>query len=385
MLEILDSPLLREEHLLFRREVRRFVEQEVKPHGLQWEQDGRVPKHVLRRMGELGMLGVRFPQRYGGSDGDVLLSVVLAEELGRSTFGGFAITVLTQTDTATPILARCGNEEQLARFLPRIVSGESVAAIALTEPDAGSDVGALRTRATRRGDEWVLNGSKIYVTNGVYADVYFIAARTGAQDAGTRALSVFVVEKGTPGLTVARGLDKMGWRSSDTAELVLEDCRVPARNLLGEENAGFLALRTNLQNERLVLGAQAMGEAVAAIELTVRYATERKVFGAPLWEKQAVRHRLAALLGRVEAARQLVYATGFAHAQGRPCFREVAMVKALCGELVNEVVYACQQFHGGFGYMREATIERMVRDARIHAIGGGATEVMLDQVAKRMT
>ncbi len=384
MLEALDSPMLGEEHLLFRREVRRFVEEEVKPFGSRWEAEGRVPRAVLRRMGELGMLGVRYPQQYGGSGGDALLSLVLAEELGRSTFGGFAITVLTQTDTATPILARCGTEEQRARLLPRIVSGEAIAAIALTEPDAGSDVAGLRTRAARHGDGWVLDGSKIYVTNGVHADVYFVTARTGAEPGTTRGLSVFVVEKGTPGLTVARALDKMGWRSSDTAELVFEGCRIPAENLIGEEGAGIAALRTNLQNERLVLGAQAMGEALAAIDLTVRYARERKVFGAPLWEKQAVRHRLAALLGRVEAARQLIYATGWRYGQGRPCHREVAMVKALCGELVNEVMYACQQFHGGFGYMREAPIERMVRDARIHAIGGGATEVMLDQVAKRM-
>ncbi len=384
MLETLDSPLLSEEHLLFRREVRRFVEEEVKPVAAAWEREGRVPKSIMRRMGELGMLGARYPQRFGGSEGDALFSIVFAEELGRSTFGGFAITVLNQTDTATPILARCGTGEQIERFLPRIIAGESIAAIALTEPDAGSDVGALRTRAVRSGDEYVLNGAKTYITNGVHADVYFVAARTGAIDEGTRGLSVFVVERGTPGLRVARPLAKMGWLSSDTAELAFEDCRIPARNLLGEEGGGFKALARNLQNERLVLGAQAMGESVAALELTVGYAAERRVFGAPLWEKQAVRHRLAELFGRVEAARQLIYATGYAHAQGKACLREVAMVKALCGELVNQVMYACQQIHGGFGYMREAVIERMVRDARVHAIGGGATEVMLDQVAKRM-
>ncbi len=384
MLEPLDSPLLREEHLLFRRTVRRFVEEEVKPRGLEWEREGRVPGSVMRRLGELGVLGVRYPEAYGGSNGDALLSVVLAEELGRSTFGGFAITVLTQTDTATPILAHCGTKEQLDRFLPRIISGEAIAAIALTEPDAGSDLAAIRTRARRDGDAYVLDGSKTYTTNGVHADVYFVGAKTDPSAAGTAGISVFILEKGTPGLTV-RALEKMGWRSSDTAELVFDGCRVPARNRLGEEGAGFAALRRNLRNERLVLGAQAMGEAIAALDLTVAYAKERPLFGGVLWDKQAVRHRLAALFSRVEAARQLVYATGWIHAQGKPCVREVAMVKALCGELVNEVVYACQQFHGGFGYMRDTPIERMVRDARVHAIGGGATEVMLDQIARRMS
>jgi len=214
--------------------------------------------------------------------------------------------------------------------------------------------------------------------------VYFVAAKTDPTAKGSRGISIFIVEKGTPGFRVGRALNKSGWLCSDTAELAFENCRVPAANLLGEENKGFYQIMRNFQNERMVLGAQMMGEAARAIELTLAYARERKAFGAELWDKQAIRQRLAMRAAQVEAARQLVYHAAWLDAQGRECVKEVSMVKALCGELLNDVVYDCQQFHGGFGYMREAAIERMVRDARVQAIGGGATEVMLEEVAKRL-
>jgi acyl-CoA dehydrogenase len=256
--------------------------------------------------------------------------------------------------------------------------------VAVTEPDAGSDVAGIRTRAVRDGDHWVIDGSKMFITNGVHADLYFVGAKTDAAAKGSRGISIFAVEKGTPGFRVGRALKKSGWLSSDTAELVFENCRVPAENLLGQENKGFYQIMRNFQNERMVLGAACVGEAARAIEMTVAYVRERKAFGATLWDKQAIRQRLAARAAQVEAARALVYHAAWLDAQGRECVKEVSMVKALCGELVNEVLYDCQQFHGGFGYMREAAIERMVRDARVEAIGGGATEVMLEEVAKRM-
>ena len=229
---------------------------------------------------------------------------------------------------------------------------------------------------------WLLSGSKLYITNGVHADLYFVAAKT-APDAGAKGISIFAVEKGAPGFRVSRSLDKLGWRSSDTAELAFDECRVPAANLIGEEGRGFYAIMRNFQNERIVLGAMAMGEAARALELTLEYVKTRRAFGGPLWDKQTVRQRLAMLAARVAAGRQLVYHAAWLDAQGRDCVKEVSMVKAYCGELVNEVMYACQQFHGGFGYMREAAIERMARDARVQSIGGGATEVMLEEIAKR--
>ncbi|HET9821275.1 MAG TPA: acyl-CoA dehydrogenase family protein [Burkholderiaceae bacterium] len=373
-----------DEHRQFRDNLRRFIEQEIVPKAGAWEEAGMVPREVLRQMGSLGYLGIRYPEQYGGSALDTLYSAILAEELGRSTFGGFAVTVTVHTDMASPHLANFGTPEQLQRWLPAVIRGDKVCAVAVTEPDAGSDVAGIRTRAVRDGDHWVIDGSKMFITNGVHADLYFVGAKTDAAAKGSRGISIFAVEKGTPGFRVGRALKKSGWLSSDTAELVFENCRVPAENLLGQENKGFYQIMRNFQNERMVLGAACVGEAARAIELTVAYVRERKAFGATLWDKQAIRQRLAARAAQVEAARALVYHAAWLDAQGRECVKEVSMVKALCGELVNEVLYDCQQFHGGFGYMREAAIERMVRDARVEAIGGGATEVMLEEVAKRM-
>ncbi len=378
------DPYFTPEHEAFREQLRRFVQAEIMPHAEAWEHEGCVPRDVLARMGALGFLGARYPERFGGSDMDTLATAILAEELGRSTFGGFAITVLVHTDMASPHLAYAGSEEQQARWMPGIVDGALITAVGVTEPDAGSDVAAMRTTARRDGDHYVLNGAKMYITNGVHAGLVFVAAKTDPDAKASRGISIFAVERGTPGFSVGRALHKQGWLSSDTAELVFQDCRVPAANMLGEENRGFYAIMRNFQNERIVLGAQAMGEAQAMLGLALSWVRTRRAFGGLLWDKQAIRQRLAMLSAEVEAARRLVYHAAWLDAQGRDCVREVSQVKALCGELVNRVAYACQQFHGGMGYLRESAIERMVRDARIQSIGGGATEVMLEEVAKRL-
>jgi len=373
-----------EEHLLFRDNLRRFVDAEVVPQGEAWEAAGMVPRAVLAKLGALGYLGVRYPARYGGAALDTVYSAILAEELGRSSFGGFAVTVLVHTDMASPHLANFGNPEQLARYLPQVITGQTITAVAVTEADAGSDVAGIRTHAVPDGDSYVINGSKMFITNGVHGDLYFVAAKTDPKAKGSRGISMFIVEKGTPGFSVGRSLTKMGWLASDTAELIFDNCRVPASSMLGKENQGFYAIMRNFQNERIVLGAQAMGEAQRGLEIALSYVRERKAFGGVLWDKQAIRQKLAMLQAKVTAGRQLVYHAAWLDAQGRDCVKEVSMVKAYCGELVNEVMYACQQFHGGFGYMHGTAIERMVRDARIQAIGGGATEVMLEEVAKRL-
>jgi acyl-CoA dehydrogenase len=373
-----------EEHELLRAQIRRFVDEEIKPRALQWEQDGMVPREVLRRMGELGFLGIRYPAQYGGSDMDTLATVVLAEELGRSTFSGVAITVLVHTDMASVHLHNSGSQAQQDRLMPDVVAGRKIVAVGVTEPGAGSDVKGIRTTARRDGDDYVLNGAKMFITNGVHADLYCVAAITNPEARPSQRLSMLLVEKGTPGFRVGRALDKQGWRSSDTAELLFEDCRIPAANLLGEEGRGFYAIMRNFQNERIVIGAMAMGEAQAAIELTLDWVTQRHTFGEPLWSRQTIRQRLAMLAARVEAGRQLVHHAAWLVTQEIDATKEVSMVKAYCGELVNEVMYACLQFHGGMGYMRESAIERMSRDARVQSIGGGTTEVMLEEVAKRM-
>ncbi len=366
-----------------RAQTRRFVEAEVVPNGADWEEAGQVPRSVLLEMGEIGFFGLRIPEEHGGVELGPLASVVFAEELGRSTFGGFAITVLVHTDLATPYLLNFGSDVQMKRWLPGILSGETLTAIAVTEPDAGSDVAAMRTKARRDGDGYVIDGTKMFITNGTTADLVFVAARTDTSVKGSRGISILAVERGAEGFTVGRSLSKMGWRSSDTAELVFDECWVPEDQLIGEPERGFYHVMHNFQMERLVIGAMAMGEAQRAIELTVAHLRQRRAFGAPLWEKQAVRHRLAMLQAKVEAGRQLVYYTGWLLDQGVDAVLQVSMVKSYCGELVNEVLAACVQFHGGMGFITETAVERMYRDVRIHTIGGGATEVMLEEIAKR--
>jgi len=378
------SPFFTPEHEMLRQQLRRFVETEVKPQGESWEAQGYVPREVLRRMGSLGFLGIRYPEAYGGSEMDTMGSVVLAEELGRSTFSGVAITALVHTDMASVHVVNAGSEAQKTRWMRKIVAGEAVCAVAVTEPDAGSDVKSIRTTAQEQGNGFVLNGAKMFITNGVHADLYCVAAKTGGAGGGSKAVTMFLVEKGMPGFLVGRALDKHGWRSSDTAELLFENCFVPRDAVLGEVGRGFYAIMRNFQNERIVIAAMAMGEAQAALDLTIDYVKTRKAFGATLWDKQAIRQRLAERAAEVEAGRQLVYSVAWRDARGHDVTREVSMAKAYCGELVNAVMYDCVQFHGGMGFMRGSVIERMARDARVQAIGGGATEVMLEEVAKRL-
>jgi acyl-CoA dehydrogenase len=378
-----NSPFFTAEHEQIRDTLRRFIAQEVATQGAQWEAQGIVPRQTLQAMGGLGLFGMAYDERYGGAGLNTLANVVLAEELGRSSFGGFAITVLVHTDMASPHLYHAGTEEQKQRWLPALIRGEKICAVAMTEADAGSDLASMRSTARKVAGGYLLNGSKMFITNGVHGDLYFVAAKTG-EPGRNHQISMFVLEKGMPGFTVARALHKTGWLCSDTAELNFQDVFVPEQNLLGEENRGFYALVRNLQNERLVIGAMIVGEASKAIELTLDWVRQRKAFGASLWDKQTIRQRLAMRLAQVESLRSLIYHTAWRVAQGEQVAREVSMVKALGGELTNRVMYDCVQFHGGMGFVRETAIERMSRDARVQSIGGGATEVMLEEIAKRM-
>jgi acyl-CoA dehydrogenase len=376
-------PYFGDEHRMLRASIRRFIAERVLPAGDRWEEQGYVPRQILTEMGALGLLGMRYAPEYGGSGLDTLANAVLAEELGRSTYGGFAVTVLVHTDMASPHLYHAGSKAQLERWMPGITAGRTITAIAMTEPDAGSDLASMRATARKTQGGYCLNGAKTFITNGVHADLVFVAAKTGEPGRG-RQLTMFAVERDTPGFRVARTLKKQGWLSSDTAELVFEDCFVADANVLGEEGRGFYQLVKNLQNERIVLAAQALGEAMKALELTLDWVKQRQAFGGPLWDKQTIRQRLSMRCAEVEAARALLFNTAWRDARNENVVKEVSMLKALAGTLVNEVMYDCLQFHGGMGYMRESAIERMTRDARVQAIGGGATEVMLEEVAKRL-
>ena len=377
------SIYISEDLIAIRAQIREYVEREIVPRAADWE-NGGVPREVLDDMGKLGFFGLRIPEEHGGLGMGSLASVVFAEELGRSTFGGFTITVLVHTDLATPYLTNFGSEEQKARWLASMATGETLTAIGVTEPDAGSDVAAIRTTARREGDGYTINGTKMFITNGSIADLVFIAARTDPSAKGSRGISIFAVEKETPGFEATRALEKMGWRSSDTAELVLEEVWVPEANLIGEENRGFYYIMSNFQNERLAIMGQALGEAQRALELTIDHVKQRIAFGGPLWQKQTIRQRLASRQAEIDAGRELTYHAAWLSDQGEDAVRQVSEVKAYVGEMANRVLYDCVQFHGGMGFIAETAVERMYRDVRIASIGGGATEVMLDEIAKRL-
>ncbi|MCP3912897.1 MAG: acyl-CoA dehydrogenase [Actinomycetia bacterium] len=358
-----------------------FVEKEVTPKGEEWEEAGMVPRDVLRQMGDLGMLSLRVPEENGGLGLGMLASATFSEALGASTFGGFEATVLVHTDMAGPHLINSGSPEQHAEWIPKMISGEAVLSIGVTEPDAGSDVAGIRSTAVRDGDGWRINGRKMFITNAVYGDLTIIAART---DPGNKyGISMFLVPADSEGFEVATKLDKHGWRCSDTAELVLDDVWVADEQLLGTEHRGFYETMKNFQNERMVLVGMGVGAAQKAIDMTNEYCQERPAFGGRLYDLGAIRQRMAMNQAKVDAVRASMYHAAWIHDSGGDNVKEMSGVKAWGAEVVNEVMYDCVQFHGGMGYMRESAIERMCRDARILPIGGGATEVMLEEVAKR--
>jgi acyl-CoA dehydrogenase len=378
------NPYFSEEHDMLREQLRRFVENEIVPRGAACEAQGYVPRELLQKMGELGFLGMTHEERFGGSGRDVRAAVVLAEELARSSFAGITITVLVHTNMASPHLALAGNEEQKRKYLPDVISGKIITAVCVTEAAAGSDVAGIRARAVRDGGDWVINGSKLFITNGVHGDLFFVAAKTDPQARGSRGISMFIVEKGTPGFSLGRSMKKHGWRSSDTAELFFDNVRIPAGQLLGEENKGFYAVMRNFQHERIMLAAMAAAEAQKALDITLEHVRQRHAFGGTLFDNAVVRDQLARAQTKVSLARNYVHYVAWLDSQGAECIKEVSMLKAYAADIANEVMYDCVQLFGGIGFMADSTIERMYRDARILSIGGGASEVMYAEVAKRL-
>ena len=374
----------RDEHELFRSAVRRFVEEEIVPNVDEWEERGEIPRSLFRQLGELGFLGVEYPPEYGGGGADFWMTVVLAEEMARCRAGGVAFSVIVHTDMSSPWLARLGTAEQKSRYLPSVISGEKVCALAITEPGAGSDMAGIATRAECDGDDWVLNGSKTFTTNGVYGDLYFVSARTGREGPRHRQLSQMLVERDTPGLTVTKKLDKTGMLSSDTAEIAFEDARVPVSNLLGVENRGFHQLASGLQRERLLAAVLSISAASQALEDTSAYLRQRVAFDRPLSELQALRHRFADVLTRLEAARQLTYHAASLFARGEEAEVPVSMAKLHATEAANMVAYEGVQMHGGYGYIRETPVERFARDYRLWTIAAGSSEIMREIISRRV-
>ncbi len=378
-----------EQHAMFRQAVRAFVQKEVEPHVEEWEQAGQIPRAIWPRMGELGFLGVEYDEKYGGAGADFLTTAVLCEEMARARCASLAMAVGVHTDMASPHLYWTGSEALKERFLPAICRGEALTAIAVTEPGGGSDVAAIRTRALRDGAHYVLNGSKMFITNGVMADLYFVAARIhdpslAGETRRHRGISMFLVERGTPGFAVSRKLDKMGNRASDTAELAFQDMRVPAENLLGSEGTGFYEVMRVFQRERLVAGLHAVAGCERALEDTIAYVHGRQAFDEPLSRKQVVRHRIADLATLIEAGRWLTYAACLQFRDREDAVEEISMVKLFTAEMAQKVAYDCVQLHGGYGYMREYPIERFFRDIRLMTIGGGTSEIMKEIIAKQI-
>lgn len=374
-----------EEHEMFRKSVRAFVEKEIRPYVDEWEEAEIAPLHDLfKKMGSLGFLGLNYPEAYGGANADIWFTVVLCEELARSGAAGIPMAVLVQTDMATPALARHGSHELKTRYLEPAIRGEMVAAIAVTEPNAGSDVASITTRAERDGDHYVINGSKMYITNGTQADWLCLLARTSPGE-GYQGMSLLIAPTNLAGFSVSKKLKKLGNHSSDTAVLSFEDVRVPVENRIGEEGMGFYYQMEQFQVERLVGAIGGVAGAEVAVRDTILYCQERRAFGKPLIANQWIQFKLSELLTEIEAAKHLNYYCASmieADADGMEITRIASMCKLKAGRLMREVADTCLQFHGGMGYMEETPISRYYRDSRLTSIGGGADEVMLGIIAK---
>ena len=369
------------EHDELRTSVRAFVESELAPHANEWEANKDFPDWVFKRMGDLGLLGLAYPEEYGGAGGDYLCNVVLAEEMTRCNSGGVAMAVAVQTDMAVPPVFKFGTEEQKQRYLVPAIKGEKIFCLGITEPNAGSDVEGIETTATKTDGGWIINGRKIFITNGRRANAIVLVAKTDRTQAH-KGVSLFVIDTDTEGFEVARTLDKVGMHTSDTAELTFTDMFVPNDSLLGKEGEGFYNISWELQGERLIGAAGAIEGARRTFEAALSYAQQRETFGKPIGKHQTIKHALADMATEVEAARQLVYTAAWKVNQGEYPVREISMAKLLTGEVAWKVVDKALQIFGGYGYAMEFPIQRAWRDARLIRIGGGTDEVMREVIGR---
>ncbi len=367
------------EHQAFRASVREFVARELAPHAEEWERAGDFPREIYERCGEMGLFGLKVEEEYGGTGPDLLADAVVNEELVGCGAGGVAAGLGAHKDLGSYYIYRFGNQEQRKRWLVPSVQGKIVTALGVTEAHAGSDVASLRTRAVLDGDHYVVNGSKMFITNGSKADAVVTAVRTGGEGYG--GISLLVIERGTPGFD-SRRIDTVGWRTSHTGELVFQDCRVPAENLLGDEGSGFVSIMKNFQWERIVMALGAVEAAQRALALAIEYARNRQAFGRPVARFQVWRHRFADMETEIQAARSLTYHALRKIVAGEDAVREVSMAKWLACDLHWRVADEALQVHGGYGYMMEFPVQRAWRDSRLGPIGGGTTEIMKEIIAR---
>ncbi len=376
MTDPFDTP----ERRTLRETVKRFTEKEIVPHLADWERAGEVPRELHRKAAEVGLLGIGAPEKVGGSGGDFVDVTVQTEAFFDAGASGGLMAALFTHGIAVPHIVAAGDQTQIDRWVRPTLAGELIGSLAVTEPDGGSDVASIRTTARRDGDHYVVNGAKTFITSGVRADFVTTVVRTGGD--GHRGISLLVIEKGTPGFTVSRKLDKMGWLCSDTAELSFADCRVPAANLVGAENTGFVQVAQQFVSERLSLAVDAYATAQRCLDLTVAYAQQRHTFGRPLISRQVVQHKLVAMRQKIELAKAYTRSVVLGYVAGESPIAEACVAKNAAVEACDWVVDQAVQVHGGMGYMRESEVERHYRDARILGIGGGANEILTDLAAK---
>jgi alkylation response protein AidB-like acyl-CoA dehydrogenase len=369
-----------DEHEQLRESIANFARKELAPHAEKWEEE-TFEDWVFPRMGELGYLGLSYPEEYGGQGGDYFASLVLAEEMPKAGCGGLSMAVAVQTDMATPPVHLFGTEEQKQKYLVPAIKGQKVACLGITEPDAGSDVAGIKTHAVRDGDEWVINGSKTFITNGHRADYIVLVTRTD-KDAGYDGFTLFLVDMDSPGVIREGKLRKLGMHASDTALLAFQDVRVPHEAVLGEVGKGFYHIMWELQGERLIGAAGCVSGAQHLFDKTLQYANERTAFGRPIGKFQVTRHKFAEMATKIETARQMVYATGWRVQNGDYPVREISMAKLYASRIAFEVADECLQIHGGNGYMKEYGIERAWRDIRLNRIGAGTDEIMLEVIGR---
>ena len=368
-----------EEHQIFRTSIRKFVEKEIKPHIDQWEDEELFPVELYKKAADAGFLGLEYPEAYGGSPCDKFMNIAYTEEMIRAGSVGLVAGLGSYSIAMPPVLSM-GTEKQKQKFLVSVLKGEKISALGITEPNAGSDVANIRTRAVRNGDHYIVNGSKTFITSGCRAHFITTAVRTGG--AGYKGVSLLMIDSSTPGFTVAKKIRKMGWNASDTAELSFVDCRVPVENMLGGEGQGFVGIMINFQNERLALAVMAHAVAELALEESIKYAKTREAFGRTLSGFQVTRHKLVDMATRVEVAKQFNYRVAAKMQAGQDAIRDVSMAKNFACEVCDKVVYDAVQIHGGYGYAREYLVERLYRDSRILGIGGGTTEIMKEIISK---
>jgi acyl-CoA dehydrogenase len=369
-----------EEHQLFRQSIRTFTEKEVLPNASKWEDERHIPKEILKKMGDLSFLGLQFDEKYGGSTADFWFSVVFLEEIARSGMGGFSTMISVHTYMAINHIYKIGDESLKQKYVVPAIAGEKLAALGITEPDAGSDVSAIRTTAKKEGDFWIINGSKTFISNGFYGDFITLTCKT-EPSAGAAGISLIVVDLNVEGVSKTK-LNKMGWHSSDTAEIKFDEVKVPLENLIGYENGGFYYLMESLQLERLVAAIMAVSGSELALETTLQYLHEREAFGRKIAKFQAIRHKIAEVATEIEVAKQFVYNVCKRFADGEVVVKECSMAKLHTSELSKRVVDTCLQYFGGYGYIEDYPIARMYRDARVGTIAGGTSEILKEIIAK---